>query len=235
MGTRRPRRGVPGPDVLVTGDTGQYHPQGGAREPDGIYLESGDLASREFGVPEADLPGGKGHVINPQTLPVRPGGVPERPADYHKYHGVPSDDGDYETPDGEVGHAPRPAPMRKVPDAIPVYITEQGSPKRNIRLAVTDSIMLPAVGNDPARICNWDLGRDEVMLLCTDTVHDALFSDDRASLADATATDHGRCAFLSHTAAAYTRVATQGELWATSADANASHLAIIIITTVASG
>ena len=232
MGARRPRRGGPGPDVLVSGDVGEYHPQGGAR--DGAS-ESGDLAAREYGVPQADLPGGKGHVINPETRPVRPGGVPERPADYHKYHGVPSDDGDYDTPDGEVGHAPRPVPVRKVPDAIPVYIIEQGSPHRNIRLAVTDEILLPAVGSDPARVCNWDLGRDEVMMLCTDPGHDALFSDDRASLADATITAHGRCALLSHTAVAYTRVATQGELWATSADANASHLAIVIITTVASG
>ena len=215
----------------MSGDRGEYRPQGGAF--DGAS-ESGDLESREFGVPQADVPGGKGHVVNPETYPVRPGGVPERPADYHKYHGVPSDDGEYETPDGEIGETPRPAPVRRSPDAIPVYIVA-GANAKTVRLAVTDSILLPAVGSDPARICNWDLGRDEVMLLCTDSTHDALFSDDRASLADATTTDHGRCAFLSHTSPAYTRVATQGELWATSADANASHLAIIIITTVASG
>ena len=57
MAAKRPRRGRPGPDVLVEGDTGPRQPQGGARVRE-VFRESGDLASREFGVPQADVPGG---------------------------------------------------------------------------------------------------------------------------------------------------------------------------------
>lgn len=237
MAKNRPRRGQSGPDVLVSGDTGQYHPQGGARIDADVYRESGDLQAREFGVPQADLPGGVLHVVNPETHAARTAAPPERPADYHKYHGVPSDDGQYEpTPDETtLGTPPRPDPVPRLHDAVPVYIVEQGSARKTRRIATTDTIMLPAVGSDPARICNWDDARDEVMMLCTDSTHDALFSEERSSLADATATDHGRCAFLSHQATTYTRVATQGELFGTSADASVSHIAIVIITTVPAG
>jgi len=228
----RPRRGAPGPDVLVEGDVGEYHKQGGAREDSDVLLESGNLGAREFGVPQADLPGGKGHVVNPQARPDKPAIPPERPADYHKYHGVPSDDGQYEVPDAELGKAPKPIPVEKVPDAVPVYIVERGSGARQRRVAATDTIVLPAVGTDPARICNRDDARDEIMLLCTDASNNALFSEERSSLADATTTDHGRCAFLPKAATSYTRVATQGELWATSDAATVSHVAVIIITTV---
>ena len=235
MARHRPRRGEPGPDVLVSGDVGEYHPQGGARQGRDVFRESGDLAAREFGVPQADLPGGKGHTINAATPHTKPAVLPERPADYHKYHGVPSDDGQYEIPEADIGRMPRAAPVPKVPDAVPVYIVERASASKSRRIAVTDTILLPAAGSDPARICNVDDSRDEIMMLCTDSAHDVLFSDERSSLADASATDHGRCAFLSHSATTYTRVATQAELFGTSADASASHLAIIVITTVPAG
>jgi hypothetical protein len=231
MASRRPRRGHDGPNVIVSGDTGPRQPQGGARVKD-IFLESGDLEAREFGVPQADIPGGLRHVVNPESHPVKPGVKPERPADYHKYHGVPSDDGGYVLPPDDVTAQPEPEPVPRFHDPVPVYIVERGAGARSRRIATTDTILLPAVGQDPARICNLDDSRDEVMLLCTDAANDALFSDERSSLADATATDHGRCAFLSHSATTYTRVATQGELWGTSAAAAASHLAIVLITSV---
>jgi hypothetical protein len=228
----RPRRGDPGPDVLEQGDVGEYHPQGGAREDEDVFRESGNLGAREFGVPQADLPGGKGHFINLQAPAEKPAIPPERPADYHKYHGVPSDDGQYEVPEAVPVHQPKPAPVEKIPDAVPVYLVERTAGSRSRRIATTDTVALPAVGTDPTRICNRDDSRDEIMLLCTDASNNALFSEDRASLADATATDHGRCAFLPKAATSYTRVATQGELWATSDAATGSHVAIIIITTV---
>ena len=243
MARGRPRRGDPGPNVLVSGDEGRRTadegsgtaagPQGGTGPP---ASETGNLEAREFGVAQADLPGGIRHVVNPETHPDKTAARPERPADYHKYHGVPSDDGPYEpTPDEsgiDLRDWPKPAPVPKITDAVPVYVVERGTPGRVRRVAATDTIALPAVGSDPARICGQDDSRDEIMLLCTDAANDALFSDDRSSLADALATDHGRCAFLSHLATTYTRVATQGEMWATSAAAGVSHVAIIIITTV---
>jgi hypothetical protein len=232
MASKRPRRGRPGPNVLVDGDTGPTEPQGGARVRE-MFRESGDLESREFGVPQADVPGGKTHVVNSQTVPERPPGVPDRPADYHKYHGVPSDDGPYETPDDTVGRAPRPAPVPELQEAVPVYIVERGVGKRKSKwVAYTDTINLPAVGNDPAVLCNRDEDRDEVMLLCTSGTNNVLFSDSYASLAAATATTHGGCGFLSKSATAYTRVATQDTLYATSDAASASQVSVVIITEV---
>jgi hypothetical protein len=218
----------------VDGDDGAYAgPQGGARKLKEAFRESGDLESREFGVPEADLPGGKTHIVNPETVPTPPHDRPERPADYHKYHGVPSDNGLYTTPDDEVGKAPRPEPLPKLHDAVPVYIVQEGSSKRRVkRVAYTDTISLPPVGQDPARLCNSDDSRDEVMLLCTSGSNNALFSDDYASLAQATTTSHGGCGYLPNTATAYTRIATQEQLWATSDTASGSQVSVVIVTEV---
>jgi len=198
-----------------------------------VFRESGNLESREYGVPQADIPGGKAHVANPQTVPEKPPGVPDRPADYHKYHGVPSDDGPYETPDDTVGRAPRPAPVPEIQDAVPVWIVERGVGKRKSkRVAYTDTISLPAVGSDPARLCNADESRDEVLLLCTSGSNNALFSDSYASLAAATATTHGGCGFLSNSATSYLRLATQEQLWATSDTSTASQVAVVVVTEV---
>ena len=157
----RPRRGEPGPDVLVTGDTGNYAgPQGGARKLKEAFRESGNLESREFGVPEADLPGGKPHVVNPETHVTPPHAPPERPADYHKYHGVPSDNGEYETPDPEVTRAARPVPLPKVTDAVPVYITERADGARSIRALFTEGPVTIANNTvDPVRIADRDPDR----------------------------------------------------------------------------
>jgi hypothetical protein len=133
---RRPRRGGGGSrdkyarNILETGDEGQYEYQGGA-EPGAS--EAGNIQAREFGVPQADLPGGVMHLVNPQSVPTKSEGAPERPADYHKYHGVPSDDGPYEVPSAEVDYGPRPAPEPKIEDAVPVYILERPGDQRMIR------------------------------------------------------------------------------------------------------
>lgn len=159
MASRRPRRGRPGPNVIVEGDTGPRQPQGGARLKE-VFRESGDLQSREFGVPEADIPGGIPHVVNPETHAHKPPGVFERPADYHKYHGVESDDGQYEIPDGTVGKAPRPAPLPKVTDAVPVYIVEEGGKAHSIRQLVTDGPMaIPNNPSEPVRLADRDQRR----------------------------------------------------------------------------
>ena len=139
MARGRPRRGEPGPNVIVSGDTGEYHPQGGARTGADVYRESGDLDAREFGVPQADLPGGIRHMVNPETHAHKPAPGPERPADYHKYHGVPSDDGQYEpTPDETTLDTPPPDPEPKTTDAVPVYIVEGGGKQRVIRALITE-------------------------------------------------------------------------------------------------
>jgi hypothetical protein len=166
----RVRRGHPGPDVLVTGDDGTYGgPQGGARRLKEAFRESGDLESRQFGVPEADLPGGIRHFVNPETRSAEPGVPPERPADYHKYHGVPSDNGLYETPDPEVSRAARPAPVPKISDAVPVYLTERPGDARSIRALFTEGPVTIASGTvDPVRIADRDPDR-VTFWICNET------------------------------------------------------------------
>lgn len=150
----RPRRGPAGPNVLVEGDTGiPAGPLGGAE--DGA-TESGDLASREFGVPQADIPGGLKHLVNPEAVPTPPVEIIPRPADYHKEHGVPPDDWEgYQVPPDESikEHAWRPAPEPKWNDAVPVYITDgPGKGNRILALVTEGPVTYASPTADPVRI-----------------------------------------------------------------------------------
>ena len=171
----RPRRGPAGSNILVTGDTGTTAgPQGGAKPG---ASESGDLQSREFGVPQADIPGGLRHKVNPEARPAETTVKPERPADYHKYHGVPSDDGQYaETPGVELDKPPKAAPEPKFDDAVPVYIVEQGSRGKVVRrfgsegpLTVPVTFPQTATGVEPLRILNRDLKRSRAYVTVEST------------------------------------------------------------------
>ncbi len=158
MSQRRPRRGGGGSrnrlerNILVSGDEGQYEYQGGA-EPGAT--ESGNIQARHFGVPQADLPGGVTHIVNPQSVPTPSPGKPERPADLHKYHGVPSDDGPYEVPDDGVYRPPPPAPMHRWEDAVPVYQVERPDDSRMIREFATYGPFTLATGTN-MRLCTRD-------------------------------------------------------------------------------
>ncbi len=223
MASKRPRRGPNGPNVLVEGDTGPRQPQGGARVRD-LFRESGNLLSREYGVPQADLPGGQTHVVNPETHPHRPPGVPERPADYHKYHGVPSDDGPYETPDPSVGRAPRPAPLPETHDAVPVYVVEGPGGGKVTRSTGCDSISVDPLGSDPTRLLNRDAQRVKVHLLNEDSSTNVRVGS-RSELAE------GRGAMLPAVTNSYLRLDTQDELWAVTVSATLSARVSVIIET----
>lgn len=224
MSKGRPRRGSTGPNVLVSGDTGPRQPQGGARVRE-FFRESGDLAAREFGVPQADLPGGINHVVNPETHPTEPPGVYERPADYHKYHGVESDDGFYETPPTGTGRAPRPAPLPKTDDAVPVYIVETGGKDKVRREASHDSILVSG-STDPVRLCNRDDQRVELHLLNEDATNNVRIGT-RSELAES------RGAMLPAVTNSYLKIPDQGELWAIPAVAGTiAKVSVIAITEV---
>lgn len=169
MATRnRPRRGSPSRgNVLVRGDTGPRQPQHGA-EPGAT--ESGDLQAREFGVPQADLPGGVRHLVNTETVPAETVDKPRRPADYHKYHGVPSDDGQYYvTPDETTLKTLKATPEPKFDDAVPVRIVE-GTKVRSIRKLVTSGpLLIPAAATvDPIHIAVRDPNRVDFWI-CNET------------------------------------------------------------------
>lgn len=181
----RPSRGR---NPIVSGDTGPRQPQGGAKPG---ASESGDLAAREFGVPQADIPGGQQHLVNPQTRVTKPPGVPERPADAHKYHGVPSDTEDYTTPGdaSEIGTIPTPNVAEPViSDAVPVYMTQAPGHKRKIRKFVpVGRRVLAANGADGAiQLFNRDPDRVQVWIQNeNNTAANAILIGDEESMREA--------------------------------------------------
>jgi hypothetical protein len=142
----RPRRGPAGHNILVTGDTGTTAGAQGGAKPGAS--ESGDLDSREFGVPQADIPGGLRHVVNPETTPAATAAKQLRPADEHKFHGVPPMDfGQYaDVPGTEQDKPGRPEPEPKTDDAVPVYLVERGGDERMIRRLVVAGPLTLAIG-----------------------------------------------------------------------------------------
>lgn len=223
MANRRPKRGHPGPNVLVEGDTGPRQPQGGARVRE-VFRESGDLESREFGVPQADVPGGKTHVVNPETHAERPPGVFERPADYHKYHGVESDDGPYELPDPSIGPSQHQVSPAHLHDAVPVYIVETADKGTTRRGMTADSILVTTLGSDPTRLLNRDERRTRALLLNEDASTNVRIGT-RSELAE------NRGAMLPAVTNTYMRLETQDELWAATVSATLTARVSVIIET----
>jgi hypothetical protein len=181
-------------------------------------------------------------VASPQAVPERPPGVPDRPADNHKYHGVPSDDGPYETPDGTVGRAPRPAPVPEISQAVPVYIVEEPTSRSKRREAAFDSISVAAGTSvtsgaaEPTRILNRDDARVEVLILNEDSTVDIRVSQDKSQLmnpqAQGAAGGGGGGALIWHGTNSYTKFATQAEMWAVTTTSAKALLSIIVVTEV---
>jgi len=191
---RRPRRGPAGPNVLVEGDTGiAAGPQGGAK--DGA-TESGDLAAREFGVPQADIPGGLKHLVNPESVPAATVEVIPRPADYHKEHGVEPDDWEgYQVPPDESirERAERPAPEPHWNDAVPVYITDgPGKGNRILALVVEGPVTFPSGTVDPVRIAVRDPHRRKFWIVNETTASGAGAAGPGVRIGDWETTGDGR-------------------------------------------
>jgi len=233
----RPRRGPAGRNVLISGDTGLYGgPQGGAE--DGA-TESGDLASREFGVPQADIPGGVRHLVNPPTIVDSPPPKRQRPADYHKEHGVPPDDwGPYEpTPDATEKHGTVTiVPEPKYDDAVPVRVVQEAGKDRKIRVTSAFNINVRAASltNEPSRICGRDPDRVEIGLLNEDATTDIRICeklDDLQVASTAGTGAAGQGALIWHGTNSYTWIKTQEQLFAiTTSTTLAARLSVIIVT-----
>ena len=236
----RPRRGPAGPNVLELGDTGiPGGPQGGARdvEREGPS-ESGDLAAREFGVPQADIPGGVRHLVNPQTFVDSPGPKIPRPVDYHKEHGVePHDWGQYVLPPDESEHYPaeRPVPLPQIHDAVPVYIEEHPQKRRVIRSSICFNMSINAAGTEPSRICGRDPNRVEILILNEDSTTDIRvgnLSDLQTVSAQGTGpADAG--ALIWHGTNSYTKIKSQDFLFGVTTIAGTkARLSVILVTEI---
>lgn len=192
----RPRRGPAGPNVLVEGDTGiPAGPQGGA-EPG--PSESGNLAAREFGVPQADIPGGVRHLVNPESKPAATVEVIPRSADYHKEHGVePLDWEGYQVPADESvpDLAPRPVPEQAWHDAVPVYVTDgPGKADRILAIFTEGPVTYPSFGpgEDPARIAVRDPHRRKFWIVNETPASGAGHADPGVRIGDWETTAAGR-------------------------------------------
>lgn len=191
---RRPRRGPAGPNVLVEGDTGiAAGPQGGAEDGPSV---SGNLAAREFGVPQADIPGGLKHLVNPETAPAKTLDKPPRPADYHKEHGVePGDWGPYVVPPDESEHrrAERPPPEPKWDDAVPVYIASRPGKADRILALITEGPVTYVTGTvDPVRIAVRDPYRRKFWIVNETAASGAGHADPGVRVGDWETTTDGR-------------------------------------------
>ena len=222
-----PAQGIKGP-VIQTGDYGAYPGPQGGEEPGA--METGDLDSREFGVPEADIPGGKRHWVSPQAVPKEPVRRGERPADYHKYHGVaPTEPGQYVTPPTEDQDTGRPRQESEpvFNEAVPVYSVQNPAKGPVKRIAACDSITVPVSTAEPVRICGSDLGRVTLHILNEDQATDIRFGT-RSDCIEA------RGAMLTHFSNGYFEVkGTQDELFALTTSTSATaRLSVVIITEV---
>ena len=154
----RPRRGPAGPDIEIGDPFGAYEYQGGAAPG---ASESGDLQSREFGVPQADIPGGLNHLVNTESHHVKPPGRPQEQPVIND-HGVPPVDGtqyEFVPKADKQGHQPKPAPepRERWDEAVPVRLVEHGVKTR--RTTACFNLNVAAVGSEPTRICNRDDNR----------------------------------------------------------------------------
>lgn len=182
---QRPRRG-PNSNPLVKGDSGTYAgPQGGAGPQ--VAHEGGDLDAREYGVPEPDIPGGKKHIVNPQTKVARTAAKPERPADEHKYHGVaPHDYGQYAYPPDEEDDTAKPgkaAPETHYSDAVPVYEVARPGDEKMIRKTFMFNVRVNA-GNSAqvTRLFDRDIRRIKAKVLNEDSATDIRISSQEEEL-----------------------------------------------------
>jgi hypothetical protein len=188
---------------------------------------------RELGLDDRDIPGGLHHLIQEQTEPARPA-VPETPPYFRgdMAHGVPADHDKIVRPDdkprhhGSQGvHYELPSPE---PDPLPVYVVEKREKIPVRREALIDSITVAAQGGEPTRICSTDKDRVQIQLLNEDPVNIIRFASSQAELAA------GEGAALPAVTNSYTKLRTQGELWAWVQAGSTARLSRIIETEIAS-
>lgn len=227
----RPHRGnadrlVPG-DVrsIIFGDTGDYAPSDEERI-------SGDDKLH----PVADLPGGKTHIVNPQTRAVRPSESTVRPVDEHKQHDVPPIDWatEYDAPAYDITGADERARLRGAPEeyqhlpqAVPVYTVEGPFDTGPVLKVAEPQIVTVAVaGSTPTKLCNQDRRRVDVALLNNDTANDVQIGREQDTVLD------GRGAIIAHGSTSYVHLEHQDELWALSVAATAVKLSVILTTEI---
>jgi hypothetical protein len=193
---------------------------------------------RELGLDDRDIPSGIPHLEQHKTIPGK-AAVPEAPPVFRgdMQHGVPAgpDDNFVKPADKlERGHQARKHGSQPVhyemppaePDPLPVYLVEKREKVPVRREAIIDSITVAAQGGEPTRICSEDPDRVQIQLLNEDPVNIIRFAATQAELSSGTG------AALPAVTNSYTRLRTQGELWAVVAAPATARLSRIIETEI---
>lgn len=247
-GRQRPKRGASPRDnglvEIIEGDNPPYGEGYGPQGEPGPFPYFGDEPTREFGTPDADIPGGLKHLINKPTAHKKPPATYERPADYHKYHGVaPTEPGhDYDRPvvhDEEASRRARPVPEPKVhEDAVPVRIVAEEGEDTWIKKTMAFNIRVNKVqAGDVTRICDRDPHRLKLKVLNEDSSTDIRVSNSESELEIASAQGTGIAgegALIYHATNTYTDLEDcQDAMFAvTTSTTLTALLSVIIVTAV---
>jgi hypothetical protein len=191
-------------------------------------------AGRQLGLDGRYIPGGKTHLVNPESpsTPPREGKAGDL-FEGMNAHGVPDDTGEpgYEVPSAHVGPAPRPAPEPKLDDAVPVYMVERPGKRKVTRVTAMFNVLAPAnTAALPARLCSPDEARVEVRVLNEDPANDVRVG----MLEDINDSGQGGGAaggaLISHCASSYTTIPTQGELFCHSTGASSVRVSVMLVS-----
>jgi hypothetical protein len=201
------------------------------------------MSKRTQGVP-SPIPGGREHITQAPAVrrePPRPAPRPE----YHgqNAHGVPpgtftsGDRADMMRGPHDVrSPQPRYGPTKEVVPPVPVYLVEQGSGPKPLRIAVPRHITVPGFNADPVLLCGMDSGRNLVRLLNEDASTNIRFANNLTSLlqdpgSGGTPVSIGG-ALLPKSMTSYLAIETGDELWAICQSASSTALVSIITESV---
>lgn len=186
------------------------------------------MSDRRQGTP-SPIPGGKVHIVNPETERERPAIKDSRPEikDLNA-HGVPPTshtaaeraEAMRGNPNDQKAPVPRYAEQVKAPVPVPVYIVERERPTV-IRTSAPHHITLQASTGEPVRLCGQDLNRTAIFILNESTSSNARFAQRGSDLVN------GGGALLPWPGNSYLKMETQDELWAISADSGTPTISII--------
>ena len=205
------------------GRTGQQRqPRAEEIQPDTPEGRQLGLSARVQGHP-SPIPGGRPHIKNaPSIRHTVPTPDSELEIGMGNAHGVqPGTHTNAERADAERGpntvHAtmpvPRHHPQHERPQPIPVFVVQDAN-NDVLRDSAPRWITVPASTAEPVRLCGIDPTRSEVMLLNESTSVDVRFAQRPADL------NAGGGALLPWPSNSYTKIRTQGELYALSASAS---------------
>lgn len=191
-------------------------------------------AGRQLGLDDREIPGGKTHLVNPESPSTPPKeGKAGALFEGMNAHGVPDTlaEPGYEVPSHHAGKAPRPAAEPELDEAVPVYLVERPGRNRVLRVSGMYNVLCPAnTAAQPARLCNPDPARVEVRLLNEDPTNDvrvgALEDINDSNLGGGNADG----CLISHCASSYTTIPTQGELFAHSVNSSSVRVSVMLIT-----